>query len=246
MSLPKTQTQQPKKKPLLLAAAPLNTLEGLLKDHGFDVTEDVNTKERISGVVFGGGGDICPTLYGEYPHPTTNYRIERDIGEINVFRRIMRTNTIKGGKNIPLIGICRGAQLLNCLNGGALWQDVDGHRSSHEMHIVDQKEPIKVTSTHHQMMRPSHLGSVIGFARMSETKATGDPNVFTKYPDEKDRIDPEVVFYKHSNTLCYQPHPEYSRTDPTLKGNTAFFFTCLHKLFKLQGGHDTNGVEKTT
>lgn len=84
---------------------------------------DVDILERIDGIVFAGGSDVDPGLYGERPHPTVNVKPERDAAEL-----LMMRAAIAAG--LPLFGICRGMQLLAVAYGGRLHQhlpDVLGH-----------------------------------------------------------------------------------------------------------------------
>ena len=107
-------------------------------------------------MVFTGGEDVNPALYGEKPHVSTRFNEKRDRFERQVWTDY---------KDIPKIGICRGGQFLNVMNGGEMWQDVDKHGVSagHDMaNLVDlggtkfhRDYVLNVTSTHHQMMVPA-------------------------------------------------------------------------------------------
>lgn len=110
------------------------------------------------------------------------------------------------------VGICRGAQLLNCLNGGTLWQDVNNHGRDHIMIDTRTQEKIVVTSTHHQMMRPNYdTGVIIGVADQSTEKRSEHDHWSSRggvfFPD--DHKDTEIVWYPSTQTLCVQGHPEY-------------------------------------
>lgn len=78
----------------------------------------------LDGLVLSGGADIDPERYGEIPLATTDQpRRDRDAFEIALFREAQRAG-------IPILGICRGAQLINVALGGSLIQhvpDVVGH-----------------------------------------------------------------------------------------------------------------------
>ncbi|MEO1135298.1 MAG: gamma-glutamyl-gamma-aminobutyrate hydrolase family protein, partial [Pseudomonadota bacterium] len=69
------------------------------------------------GIVFGGGGDIFPMLYDETPKQGSVYNRERDALEIAAAEQA-------SADDIPALGICRGAQLMNVVRGGALHADV--------------------------------------------------------------------------------------------------------------------------
>src|SRR5215213_3303767 len=78
----------------------------------------------LDGLVLAGGADVDPASYGGEPHPcTTNTRPERDAAEIALARRAFE-------RELPLLGICRGMQVLNVALGGTLIQhlpDSVGH-----------------------------------------------------------------------------------------------------------------------
>ena len=81
----------------------------------------------IDGLILAGGRDIDPESYGADRHPLTDEsRTERDEFEIRLARRAME-------RDIPLLGICRGMQLMNVARGGTLVQDLTEH-VGHEDH----------------------------------------------------------------------------------------------------------------
>lgn len=86
---------------------------------------DIDILDRIDGIVFAGGSDVDPSLYGEKPHPTTNVKPERDAAEMLLLRAAVAAD-------LPLLGICRGMQLMTVAYGGLLHQhlpDVLGHHN---------------------------------------------------------------------------------------------------------------------
>ena len=73
---------------------------------------------RLDGLVVSGGVDVAPALYGAEAHPTvTAVSDERDAFEIAIVREALR-------RDLPLLGICRGMQVLNVALGGTLIQDL--------------------------------------------------------------------------------------------------------------------------
>jgi hypothetical protein len=155
-------------------------------------------------IVFNGGADIGTRLYNELPR-YTSANVEpskRDNFEAEVFHTF---------PSVFKIGICRGSQLLNCLNGGTLWQDVNNHCNDHFIKDTRTGDCLVATSTHHQMMRPGPLGTVIATADVSTQKRSqhdewhSTAGVF--FPD--DHRDTEIVWYPHTRSLCIQGHPEY-------------------------------------
>src|SRR5215207_1601170 len=87
--------------------------------------------EPLDGLVLAGGADVDPLAYGAEPHRcTTGTRPERDAAEIPLAVRALE-------RDLPLLGICRGMQLMNVALGGTLIQhlpDDVGHRD-HRRHL---------------------------------------------------------------------------------------------------------------
>jgi len=71
----------------------------------------------VRGLVIGGGDNIEPTHYGAVGDGLAEYDAERDHFEIDVLKRALDTR-------MPVLGICRGAQLINVVLGGTLHQDL--------------------------------------------------------------------------------------------------------------------------
>lgn len=158
-------------------------------------------------IVFNGGADMGTSLYGEKPigRGIPEEPSPRDKKEMDIYYRH------KGGGKL-LVGICRGAQFLNVMNGGTLWQDVDGHQGSHDMTILSTGQHMWITSTHHQMMRPNRAtGKVLAVADKARNKYADHDVWHSKsgvfYPD--DHKDTEIVWYPDTSCLCIQGHPEY-------------------------------------
>jgi putative glutamine amidotransferase len=85
----------------------------------------------LDGLILAGGADVDPGSYGAEPHRcTTSTRPERDAAEIPLARRAVE-------RDVPLLGICRGMQLLNVARGGTLIQHLPddlGH-GDHRRHL---------------------------------------------------------------------------------------------------------------
>jgi gamma-glutamyl-gamma-aminobutyrate hydrolase PuuD len=82
------------------------------------VPESAAAVDRLDAVVLAGGPDVGPDRYGATPHPRTGQpRQERDTAELAVLRRALE-------RGIPVLGVCRGAQVLNVGLGGTLVQHV--------------------------------------------------------------------------------------------------------------------------
>jgi len=152
-------------------------------------------------VCFTGGEDVDPALYGENAIPGTHFNTSRDNKESDVYAQAVMYNK-------PMVGICRGAQFLNVMNGGKLWQDINKHAGQNHslIHVPTGEEVFDMTSTHHQQMRPGKDAQIIAVAKLSTTKKCADEEVHRLEPELDDM---EVLWYPDSLSLCFQPHPEY-------------------------------------
>src|SRR5678815_3219496 len=101
-------------------------------------------------VVFTGGADVSPAFYGEPKHPKTSCAAYRDYEESAAFETA-------NAHRIPMLGICRGAQLVCALSGGRLIQHQENPYSRHPILTIDGSEYI-MTSCHHQAMFPYEMG----------------------------------------------------------------------------------------
>jgi putative glutamine amidotransferase len=82
--------------------------------------------DLLDGLVLAGGADIDPASYGDTPHPETLDTVpERDRFEIALVRAAIE-------RNLPVLGICRGMQLINVAYGGTLLQHLPEHFGHHE------------------------------------------------------------------------------------------------------------------
>ncbi|MFJ7061902.1 gamma-glutamyl-gamma-aminobutyrate hydrolase family protein [Streptomyces griseobrunneus] len=83
------------------------------------------TVAALDGVVIAGGADVEPARYGAAPDPRTGPPArERDAWELALIEAAIELH-------VPLLGICRGMQLLNVALGGTLHQHLDGHTGGH-------------------------------------------------------------------------------------------------------------------
>lgn len=181
--------------------------------HEHLLTEQV---EQSDLVVFGGGADIGTSIYGHkamYPYPGANLGLsERDRFEIAVFEEARRQEK-------PILGICRGSQLVCALSGGALVQDIDNHCATHPIQTWDEQVGLSITSTHHQQMYlmnliPNEDYELLAWTDCLSSKYTRDEALAPLAPD----CDPEVVFFRNTQAFAIQGHPEYlQQKDPVVK-----------------------------
>ena len=157
------------------------------------------------GFLFSGGADVDPAIYGEEKKPTCD--------EIAHFRDELETQFFEAvfASKKPILAICRGAQLINALLGGTLYQDIPTetdavlcHRQtepkfefSHDVTVkkdsplfkLTGKERIRANSFHHQAI-----------------KALGEGLSVMSYAD--DGIIEGVYHTSHPYLRAYQWHPE--------------------------------------
>jgi putative glutamine amidotransferase len=86
--------------------------------------------DRVDGVLLTGGLDVDPALYGEAPHPTTEPAPDRDRFEVPLSKAAVE-------RDVPLLAICRGVQVLNVAAGGTLVQDIPSTLRSDLAHSID-------------------------------------------------------------------------------------------------------------
>jgi putative glutamine amidotransferase len=79
--------------------------------------------DTLDGLLLTGGEDVAPALYGEAPHPA--------LGDVDPRRDQLEAGLLHAARErgIPVLGICRGIQLINAAMGGTLWQDLATQRS---------------------------------------------------------------------------------------------------------------------
>jgi putative glutamine amidotransferase len=102
-----------------------------------DVNESPKKVLReIDGLLLTGGGDVDPVFYGETRHPATeDAEPGRDEFEIDLARRAL-------DEDVPLLAICRGAQVLNVAAGGTLVQDIPTAVASGLPHSVTERKDL--------------------------------------------------------------------------------------------------------
>lgn len=162
---------------------------------------------HVDGLLLTGGGDIDPSFFGELPHSR--------LGRVNKVRDEVEITFCKlaMAHNIPVLGICRGIQIMNTAAGGALYQDLPSQwgntelfehsqtipdwQPSHRVNIEESsllyeiagKVTIPVNSLHHQAIKEA----VYPF----RTVAKADDGVIEAIESDK-----------HTFCLGVQWHPE--------------------------------------
>ena len=172
----------------------------LFREMGYSIVPKITDADIL---VFTGGADVSPMYYGHKRHDSTHFDVSRDDHESGIFQYAL-------ANDIPMVGVCRGGQLLNVLSGGEMYQDVSKHVMSHSITDLETGEVVFVSSTHHQMMKPSEKGLLVATAAQGGSREWWDGEIFKR---EVSTQDIEVVFYEHTKCLCFQPHPEFASPD---------------------------------
>jgi len=110
--------------------------------------------DEIDGLLLTGGGDVDPVFYREERHPLTeDAEPGRDEFEIDLARRAMAAD-------LPMLAICRGAQVMNVAAGGSLVQDIPSAVTTDLSHSVT--EPKNLECHEIRVERTSRLAQVLG------------------------------------------------------------------------------------
>ena len=105
----------------------------LIVPHNLDEDALRAVLDRLDGVLLSGGGDIDPTLFGEEAHPATcEIEPDRDRVELALTRWVIE-------RDMPVLAICRGIQVLNVTLGGSLVQDIPSQVLDAGPHSFDRK-----------------------------------------------------------------------------------------------------------
>lgn len=173
------------------------------------------TPEDADVVIFTGGTDVDPALYGADRMSSTDVPDrKRDTREMLLYQRCVT-------QGIPMMGICRGAQFLAVMNGAKLYQHVDNHNGGHDIFDVRRKQIItNASSVHHQMVIADEKGGMEVIA-----DATKARNRFISEGVNRPghHMDVEAFFYRDTVCLGIQGHPEY-------RGYARFSQWCLEQM----------------
>lgn len=170
----------------------------------------VEKLEDANLVIFTGGEDVTPSLYGMRKNPRTYCNLRRDKEEKAIFDKI-------DPKKQLVVGICRGSQFCCVMNGGKLVQHCTNHAvgSTHGIINRDSKVEYQITSTHHQMQYPFNLeeGKDYELLYVSSNNRSERYDGLGEFSYEHIicKGEPEVVLYHVKDKpkcIAIQGHPE--------------------------------------
>jgi putative glutamine amidotransferase len=178
--------------------------------------------EQLDGLLLSGGVDVHPSHYGREIEAELTLDAERDDFEVPLGRAALESD-------MPVLGICRGFQLMNVLRGGPLIQHFDGHRAGessdspsgqHDVRVAPDSRlaallgtDVPVNSRHHQGLTDAELAPGL------RATAWSPDGIVEAFEEPGDRF-----------VLAVQWHPErVAECDPTcLNLATAFVEAAAH------------------
>jgi len=162
----------------------------------------------FDGLVLPGGGDVNPERYGQSPSP--------EVYDVNPVQDALDFTVASAAiaQEMPILGICRGMQILNCLFGGTLHQDLQPTKTTHRVMSADVAE----WSWHRVALR---AGSLLALASGTET-----PRIASAHHQGIDRLGrglvvegtapdglPEAFSTRNGLIRAVQWHPEAEGTE---------------------------------
>jgi putative glutamine amidotransferase len=173
-------------------------------DPGIDVLES------LDGIVFTGGGDVSPANWGAEPHPATEADTVRDTSELMLMRAALEAD-------LPVLGVCRGMQLMAVVTGGSLHQHLPDLIGHDRHRAAPGTDPLAADASafgrHEVLVKQGSAAQALLGPRLTVNsfhhQAVDDPGTFTVSgwcPD--DNVVEIIEDHHHSFVLGVQWHPE--------------------------------------
>jgi putative glutamine amidotransferase len=183
---------------------------------------------RLDGIVFTGGGDVHPDVYGSHPHPlVTDVDIDRDRIELYLLQSALQ-------RKLPFLGICRGFQVINVGLGGSLYEDIldqkpgalkhqyftDHPRDylAHTVHIEENSRLAKILDATDQPVNSLHHQGVKDLAADLVATAYAPDGLIEAF---------ELPGYPFG--IGVQWHPEWLQENPSMQALFCEFVQAAYK-----------------
>lgn len=135
---------------------------------------DADVLDRLDGLILTGGADVDPAHYGAPAHETTRSHPDRDDGELLLARGAL-------ARDLPVLGVCRGMQLLAVATGGSLHQHLPDLVGTHAHRPAPHDRP--VYGEHVVHLEPdTRCHELLGGVAKTNSlhhQAVADPGIFT-------------------------------------------------------------------
>lgn len=171
---------------------------------------------RLDGLMFTGGGDIHPRYYGAEDHPlVSEVDTERDHMEFYLLQKSLH-------KKLPLLGICRGFQLINVGLGGSLYEDIQAQNAEFLKHDYFPDWP-RTHLAHQVSLEPGNrLAQIFGASQIEVNslhhqavrQISDRLEVLGKAPDG---ILEAFQIRDYPYGIAVQWHPEWMQDDPKMQ-----------------------------
>lgn len=183
---------------------------------------------RLDGILFSGGIDVQPSLYGEQERP----EVDGVDPQLDAFEVAVANWALQ--EDIPILGVCRGMQLMNVILGGTLYQDISIQRSGSLEHR--RRDMPRTALTHEILVQEGSLmESVLGTRRLwvnsLHHQAVKKPGKGVRISGRaEDGVAELLEVPSHRFLLGIQGHPEeiYGQVDACSNLFKAFVKACAH------------------
>jgi putative glutamine amidotransferase len=171
---------------------------------------DTDVIESLDGIVFSGGGDVDPAYWGAAKHPATHIDPVRDTAELMLTKAALDLD-------LPMLGVCRGMQVMAVVAGGTLHQHLPELIGSSRHQAEAGTDPLAADASaygrHDVVMKPGSRAHALLGGRVTVNsfhhQAIDDPGTFTAVgwcPD--DRVVEIIEDPARTFALGVQWHPE--------------------------------------
>lgn len=169
-----------------------------------DVTQIVG---EIDGLLATGGYDVDPTYFGEEPHPNLGTVIPKR----DHFEKLIIEEMLKLDK--PILGVCRGSQILNVTVGGDMYQDIYAQCQDRDLLQHNQKAPLSHGAHYVDVTEGSLLHQITGLETLRVNTRHHQANRVVRSPlkvsgTARDGIVEAIESKEHRFVLGLQWHPE--------------------------------------